>query len=106
MKSRITIEVNFEDGNRPVIQIVSRKSDDVRDNLIQAFYQTLGESSWCKIRFQQDVLDPEHPENNFKRIYITPIPSAPSDSLKEEAGIMLEQARVWDQFYGKPGEAK
>lgn len=50
MKSRITIEVDFENDNQPVIQIVQRFSDDVRDKLISEFLHALGgQSSWCKI---------------------------------------------------------
>lgn len=97
MKSRITIEVDFENGNEPIIQIISKVSDDVRDNLIKAFYQKLGSSSWCKIVFNAHHTDHEHPENDFKRISITPIPEL---KLKEEADIMLEQHRLrldWDE---------
>lgn len=93
MKSRITIEVDFENGNEPTIQIISRNSDDIRDNLIKAFYQKLGSSSWCKIQFVQDVLDEQVASTDgfiegFKRIFITPIPQ---EHLKKEAEIMLEQ---------------
>lgn len=50
MKSRITIEVNFDEGNLPVIQILSQHSDDVRDKLISSFLQSLQHTSrWCKI---------------------------------------------------------
>jgi hypothetical protein len=50
MKSRITIEVNFDEGNLPVIQVLSQSSDDVRDKLIQSFLQSLQHTSrWCKI---------------------------------------------------------
>jgi len=95
MKSRITIEVDYENGNNPAIQILSKHSDDVRDNLIKAFYQKLGGSSWCKIVFRQDEQDPEQPERNFKRIFITPIPES---ELKHEADIMLEQHRIRKEF--------
>lgn len=91
MKSRITIEVDFDNGNEPVIQILSRNSDDIRDNLIKSFYQKLQSSSWCKIVFRQDHQDVLIPENGFKRIYITPIPQ---EKLKEQADIMLEQHRL------------
>lgn len=91
MKSKITIEVDYENGNQPVIQIISKHSDDLRDNLIKAFYQALGGSSWCKIEFRQDEMDPEQPERNIKRIFITPIPDR---DLKKEADIMLEQHRL------------
>ena len=52
MKSRITIEVDFNNGNLPVIQILSRSSDDVRDNLLQSFLQSLQHTSrWCRIEY-------------------------------------------------------
>lgn len=100
MKSRITIEVDFDNGNEPVIQIISRNSDDVRDNLIKSFYQKLQGSSWCKIVFKQDVLDEQMVTvggyvEGFKRIYITPIPES---ELKTEAAIMLEQHRVRESY--------
>lgn len=95
MKSRITIEVDFSNGNEPVIQILSRNSDDVRDNLIKSFYQKLGGSSWCQIRFRQDEINPLYPELDFKRIIITPIPES---ELKEHAEAMLEQHRLHKKF--------
>lgn len=95
MKSRITIEVDFENGNNPSIQILSKDSADVRDNLIKAFYQKLGSSSWCKIEFRQHYSDHANPENDFKRIFITPIPES---ELKSEAEIMLEQHRLRVEF--------
>jgi hypothetical protein len=106
MKSRITIEVDFDNGNEPVIQILSRNSDDVRDNLIKSFYQKLGGSSWCKIRFQQDNYDPTLPsddERNFKRIFITPIADT---ELKKEADIMLEQHRLNQEWLNSKSEEK
>lgn len=50
MKSRITIEVDFENGNRPIIKIVSSGSDDVRDQLIDKFLSELN-SRWAKIEY-------------------------------------------------------
>lgn len=97
MKSRITIEVDFENGNEPVIQIISRSSDDVRDNLIKAFYQKLGGSSWLKIRFSEyhdPTLAPDD-ERNFKRIFITPIPEK---DLLAEAGVMTAQYETSEKF--------
>lgn len=100
MKSRITIEVDFENGNEPVIQILSRNSDDIRDNLIKSFYQRLQGSSWCKIVFKQDVPDEYMATTNgfvdgFKRIFIYPIPE---QLLKMEGEIMLEQGRLREEF--------
>src|SRR5689334_13100609 len=52
MKSRLTIEVNFDEGNIPVIQVISEYSDDVRDKLIANFLQSLSHTSrWCKILY-------------------------------------------------------
>ncbi len=98
MKSRITIEVDFNNHNKPIIQVMSRYSDDIRDNLIQAFYQSLQGSSWCKIRFEQHYDNPLNPDENFKRILITPIPE---DELQGEAHIMLEQDRVRKEYQNR-----
>lgn len=108
MKSRITIEIDFDNNNEPVIQILSRNSDDVRDNLIKSFYQKLGNSSWCKIIFKQHIMDETLPTSaggfvqgtieGFKRIFITPIPP---EELSNEAQIMSEQAKINKQFLKK-----
>lgn len=49
MKSRISIEVDFDNNNSPVIQILSQDSDDVRDRLIKSFLQST--SRWCIINY-------------------------------------------------------
>lgn len=52
MKSRISIEVDFDANNLPVIQIVQQSSDDVRDKLVQQFLQSLQHTSrWCRITY-------------------------------------------------------
>jgi hypothetical protein len=52
MLSRITIEVDFDKNNLPIIQILQSSSDDVRDKLVAAFCQSLQHTStWCKIQF-------------------------------------------------------
>lgn len=74
MKSRISIEVDFENEhhpNQPVIQIISRQSDDVRDKLIQQFLQKFNGSGLCAIRWEQHY---EGGDDNFKRVVIRPIP--------------------------------
>lgn len=89
MKSRISIEVDFENGNEPVIQILKAPSaipddlvdNDVRDKLISYFTQQLGGSSWCQIKWNGVI-------NGFDRIQIRAIPPG---KLKEQAEIMLEQ---------------
>lgn len=56
MKSRITIEVDFENNNLPVIHIISRPSDDVRDKLVSQFLQSLSHTSrWATITFDSEV---------------------------------------------------
>lgn len=53
MQSRITIEVDFQNGNQPVIQVLSAPSDDVRDNLVSSFLQSLQHTSrWAKFEYQ------------------------------------------------------
>lgn len=100
MKSRITVEIDYDNNNQPIIQILSRNSDDVRDGLIKSFYQSLQGSSWCKIVFKQYVPDETMVTvggyvEGFKRIFISPIPE---DNLKIEADIMLEQHRVREEW--------
>lgn len=95
MKSRITIEVDFEHGNQPIIQILQTDSDDVRDKLLTAFCQHFGGSSWCTIKWVSQF--PDNPNQNtfFNRIHITPVRP---EQLKEQAEIMLEQVRVNAEF--------
>ena len=89
MKSRITIEVDFENGNTSVIQILQcPDSNDVRDKLIKHFTQQLGGSSWCQIKWK----DGGH---EFNRIHITPI--SPLE-LKSQSEIMLEQYNYHDKW--------
>jgi hypothetical protein len=87
MKSRISIEIDYDKNNEPVIQIIKRKSDDVRDGLIQAFLQKLqGDSSWCKIQWVNTNLDPN---DEFQTIRIWAIP--PSE-LKVQSLLMEAMA--------------
>jgi len=89
MKSRITIEVDFENGNEPVIQILQcPDSNDVRDRLLTHFCQQFGGSSWCKIQWKEGL-----PESN--RIHISPIKP---EQLKEESTIMLEQHEIHQRW--------
>lgn len=58
MKSRITIEIDFENGNQPVIQILQRNSEDVRDKLLSSFLQSLQHTSrWVRINYKGSTQD-------------------------------------------------
>lgn len=89
MKSRITIELNFDEGNLPVIQIVQQNSDDVRDNLIKSFLQSLQHTSrWCKILYMgnRSVYDPSVKEIDHKHVWHI-IPIKPLE-IPEEIKLM------------------
>lgn len=84
MLSRITIEVNFEEGNIPVIQILHKDSDDVRDKLISAFLQSLSHTSrWGKILYMGNAS--YHPAEPIHRWQIIPIKP---EELSEEIRLM------------------
>lgn len=88
MKSRITIEVDFDNGN-PYLKVLNDiESTDVRDKLVSHFRQKLsGISSWCTVRFN-DI-----PSHLNQQIFFEIHPLQPKD-LKEQAEIMLEQDRL------------
>lgn len=93
MKSRITIEVDFEHGNQPVIQIIGKNSitePDVRDSLVQTFLQNFQGNSYAKINFK--LTDRDSGELSFHaRAIITPIKS-------EDLGIEWQKMQEQDQF--------
>lgn len=93
MKSRITVEVDFDHGNVPVIQILQTGSEDVRDKLVKSFTECLDGSSWCRIQWVGggDPLKEKDGHFDFSRIFITPVKP---DQLKEQATVMLEQAKL------------
>lgn len=86
MRSRITIEVDFENQNKPIVQIIQEDSDDVRDKLLSSFLQSLGHTSrWVKIEYKGEL-----PQNEFvapyKRIWqLSPITI---HELKREKALM------------------
>ena len=55
MKSTIRVdfkgpETSSQNGFDPVIRVLSKTSDDVRDGLISSFFQSLGgQSSWLRV---------------------------------------------------------
>lgn len=91
MKSRITIEIDYENGNQPVIQILRKKSDDVRDGLIQSFIQALGDSSnFCIIECVQSHY-PNHvfDDDAFQRYHIRPVHYSQLEELKGSIDNLL-----------------
>lgn len=89
MKSRITIEVDFNGNNLPVIQVLSQSSDDVRDKLIQSFLQSLQHTSrWCRIDYKSSQ---EAQSQDIHRWFICPVTPA---ELEQE--IKLMQACIKD----------
>jgi hypothetical protein len=91
MNSKITIEVDFDNGNNPVIQIIFRKSTDVRDQLVQQFLKNFDNgSSWAKVHWAQRYQDGPEP-GHFDRVIITPIKGV---DLADESKVMTEQVRL------------
>jgi len=89
MKSRITIEVDFDENNLPVIQVLSESSDDVRDKLIQSFLQSLQHTSrWCRIEYignRSKFAPPMDFDNPIHCWHIIPV--RPKD-IKQEIQLM------------------
>ena len=57
MKSRITAEIDFDNNNRPVIQVHERDSDDTRDRLISHIFDQLGHHSrWFRVEFKNHTM--------------------------------------------------
>lgn len=100
MKSRITIEVNFDENNLPVIQVLSQSSDDVRDKLIESFLQSLQHTSrWCKIIYMGNRSKFSAPEDLVEPIHCWHIvPIKPHDIPEEmklmKSVIMVEKQEV------------
>ena len=88
MKSRITIEVDFDNGN-PYLKVINDQfSDDVRDKLVTHFRQKLGHtSSWCSVRFNDHLL------NQDDKVYFEIHPIPPHE-LEHHVKVMAEQARL------------
>lgn len=102
MQSRMTIEVDFENGNQPVIQILRRNSHDVRDQLVSAFFERLEHgSTWAKIKFKDYFIgEPGGP--SVARYYLEAITP---DQFKEEGEVMLEQHRVNEAYKKSPTQS-
>lgn len=78
MKSRITVEIDFDNNNQPVIRIMQKESDDVRDTLITAFLQRLQGGCWLKIKAVHYGVELD---SRFTQWKISPI--IPSELSKE-----------------------
>ncbi len=102
MQSRITIEVDFENGNRPVIQILSAASDDVRDNLVSSFLQSLQHTSrWATFEYKGPY-ERSSADGVKQRWFIKPI--APMEELDNEMNLMrAEVIRRMEMFNDKEG---
>lgn len=90
MKSRITIEVDFDNENRAIIQIISTPSEDVRDSLIKAFLEKLAHtSSWLKIICIGGQCSQDPAISAISGVYhIWPI--APEELKKESDAMMIQ----------------
>lgn len=87
MNSRITIEVDFENNNTPVIQVVSQDSDDTRDKLIAHFLegrQSL--SRWLTIQYKGEKLP--HPVTGEGRGSIFHLTVVPPKDFRQEIKLM------------------
>lgn len=90
MKSRITIEVNSDENNLPVLQVLQQNSDDVRDKLLSSFLLSLQHTSrWCRIEYignfgVADMIK-NNPVSEVHKWHIIPI--RPSE-LPEEIKLM------------------
>lgn len=89
MDSKITIEVDFDNGNLPVLQVLHKSSDDVRDKIVGNFIQHLDHTSisrWLKIEYDGERSD------GAKFWKISPISSS-VDELEKEANLMMAMVK-------------
>lgn len=85
MDSKITIDLDFAYGNVPVIQILHKTSDDIRDKIVGNFVQQLDHTSisrWLRMEYKYKRTDGALIWN------IVPITSS-IDELEREAKLML-----------------
>lgn len=99
MKSKITIEVDFENNNLPVLRIMQCDSDDVRDKLLSSFLQSLQHTSrWARIEYDRQMTYQNAVDESTHRWFIRPI--TPQEI---EAEIKLMQAAL-DHYNSTPKE--
>lgn len=85
MDSKISIDIDFGNGNLPVIEILHKTSDDVRDKIVGNFIQHLDHTSishWLKIEYRYKRSDGAIIWN------VIPV-SASLEELESEAKLML-----------------
>lgn len=74
MKSKITVEVDFNNNNLPVLRILQSDSDDVRDKLVSSLLQSLGHTSrWAVIAYDGEVGVSYPGSDQTHRWFIRPI---------------------------------
>lgn len=90
MKSRITIEVDFDNGNLPIIKVIQQQSSDVRDALLQNFIQSFQHTSrWCKVEYKGNhpvSSEQGRPDASYQHVYHI-IPIVPAE-LQTEIDLM------------------
>lgn len=89
MQSRLTIEVDFDNG-QPYIKVLNdTTTDDVRDKLVTFFRQRLGHTSaWCRVEHAQ------FPATDRTGICIFFIKPIRPEEMEAEAKIMTEQVEM------------
>lgn len=90
MTSKITIELDFDNGQPYIKLAIDPKSDDVRDKLVKFFTERFQHtSSWCSIKFTGYENNDQGGGKQFYRIDpITPT------QLPEEAAAMTKQVQL------------
>lgn len=88
MESKISIEIAYDLGNLPVIQVLHKTSDDMRDGVVGNFLQHLDHTSisrWLKIEYL-------YRRSDGATIWrIVPISSSLNE-LENEAKLMIAMA--------------
>lgn len=85
MESKITIEIDFSNGNLPVVQVLHKTSDDVRDGIVGNFIQHLDHTSisrWLRMEYKYKRSDGALIWN------LVPISSSLTE-LENEAKLMM-----------------
>ncbi len=88
MKSRLTIEVDFDNHNEPVIQIIRQSSDDTRDSILHNFIEKRSQvHRWLRIEYKGEVLD------GGSKFHLSPIyPHQLDEEIKLMQAVQLEQS--------------